>query len=97
MISFFGAGVANSYNHVFRRQLLPDKFDDWVGHFEHSFGPRERKFGGVLKFRVHRRISVRGNQSTLNNITIEFMFVGINMFWARLRLILARAARRGLK
>ena len=32
-----------------------------------------------------------------NNITIEFMFAGINMFWARLRLILARAARRGLK
>ena len=31
------------------------------------------------------------------NITIEFMFLGINMFWARLRLILARAARRGLK
>ena len=29
---------------------------------------------------------------TLCNITIEFMFVGINMFWARLRLILARAA-----
>ena len=27
------------------------------------------------------------------NITIEFMFAGINMFWARLRLILARAAR----
>ena len=33
----------------------------------------------------------------LYNITIEFMFAGINMFWARLRLILARAARRGLK
>ena len=25
-------------------------------------------------------------------ITIEFMFAGINMFWARLRLILSRAA-----
>ena len=25
--------------------------------------------------------------------TIEFMFVGKNMFWARLRLILARAVR----
>ena len=34
---------------------------------------------------------------SLVNITIEFMFAGINMFWARLRLILARAARRGLK
>ena len=33
----------------------------------------------------------------MDNITIEFMFAGINMFWARLRLILARAARRGLK
>ena len=31
------------------------------------------------------------------DITIEFMFAGINMFWAGLRLILARAARRGLK
>ena len=30
-------------------------------------------------------------------IVIEFMFLGINMFWALLRLILARAARRGLK
>ena len=29
----------------------------------------------------------------MSNITIEFMFAGINMFWARLRLILARAAR----
>ena len=29
----------------------------------------------------------------MNNITIELMFAGINMFWARLRLILARAAR----
>ena len=28
----------------------------------------------------------------MNNITIEFMFTGMNMFWARLRLILARAA-----
>ena len=28
----------------------------------------------------------------VSNITIEFMFAGINMFWARLRLILARAA-----
>ena len=26
-------------------------------------------------------------------IVTEFMFAGINMFWARLRLILARAAR----
>ena len=32
-----------------------------------------------------------------DNKTIEFMFAGINMFWARLRLILARAVRRGLK
>ena len=31
------------------------------------------------------------------HITIEFMFAGINIFWVRLRLILARAARRGLK
>ena len=33
----------------------------------------------------------------LYNKTIEFMFAGINMFWVRLRLILARAVRRGLK
>ena len=31
------------------------------------------------------------------NKAIEFMFAGINMFWARLRLILARAVRRGFK
>ena len=31
-------------------------------------------------------------RETDDNITIEFMFAGINMFWARLRLILARAA-----
>ena len=35
--------------------------------------------------------------TSYSTITIEFMFAGINMFWARLRLILARAARRGLK
>ena len=29
------------------------------------------------------------------NKTIEFMFAGINMFWARLRLILARAVSLG--
>ena len=28
---------------------------------------------------------------------IEFMFAGINMFWASIRQILARAVRRGLK
>ena len=36
-------------------------------------------------------------KSKLYNITVEFMFAGINMFWAQLRLILARSARRGLK
>ena len=44
-----------------------------------------------------RRIDHRSNQRVVGapygtNITIEFMFAGINMFWARLRLILARAA-----
>ena len=29
--------------------------------------------------------------------TIEFMFWGINMFWAQFRFILARVVRRGLK
>ena len=33
----------------------------------------------------------------LNNRPIEFMFGGINIFQARLKLILARAARRVLK
>ena len=28
---------------------------------------------------------------------MEFMFVGINMFWARVRLILAQAVKRRLK
>ena len=53
----------------FRRRLLTDKFDDRVRAFEHSFGPRRRVFersnlqkfkcpggGGMLKFRVDRRI-----------------------------------------
>ena len=35
--------------------------------------------------------------NTAFNKTIEFMFAGINMLWARLRLILARAVRRGLE
>ena len=35
--------------------------------------------------------------SVVSNETIEFMFLGKNMFWARLRLILAPATRRGLK
>ena len=39
-----------------------------------------------ISFVVFRR-------SLFVNITIEFIFAGINMFWARLRLILARAAR----
>ena len=33
------------------------------------------------------------NLIVIFTITIEFMFAGINIFWARLRLILARAAR----
>ena len=32
-----------------------------------------------------------------NNKIIEFMFEDTNLFWAPLRLILARAVRRGLK
>ena len=35
--------------------------------------------------------------NTAFNKTIQFMFAGVNMFWARLRLTLARAVRRGLK
>ena len=35
---------------------------------------------------------LRINNFFFGNITIEFMFAGINMFWARLRLLLARAA-----
>ena len=36
-------------------------------------------------------------QVELDNETIELMFAGINIFWARPRLILARAVRRRLK
>ena len=36
---FFGAGAANSYNHVYRRRLLTDKFDDWVEHLRTPFWP----------------------------------------------------------
>ena len=38
-------------------------------------------------------IDIVGIISNLYNITIELMFAGINMFLARLRLILARAQR----
>ena len=51
---------------------------------------------------MHGRALLSGNKLSVscwlmnnhnnNNITIiEFMFAGINMFWARFRLILARA------
>ena len=33
----------------------------------------------------------------MTNITIEFMFAGINMFWVRLRLILAARAKMSLR
>ena len=49
--------------------------------------------GGYAQVAIDQLIVVPSHE----NITIEFMFAGINMFWARLRLILARAARRGLK
>ena len=38
-----------------------------------------------------RLSSVEGR---VNNITIEFMFAGINMFWARLRLLSKMSLRR---
>ena len=41
--------------------------------------------------RTNQNTSIK--QAIVNIITIEFMFAGINMFWARLRLILARAVR----
>ena len=42
--------------------------------------------------------SEKENTAKLNlTKTKEFIFKGINMFWARLRLILARAAGRGFK
>ena len=34
-------------------------------------------------------LSQKSHKSIVFNITIEFMFAGINMFWARLRLILS--------
>ena len=52
-------------------------------------------FVGYEELRRSRR--VLSTLLDLLNITIEFMFAGINMFWARLRLILAQAAKRGLK
>ena len=46
---------------------------------------------------LFRKFSELYPRPIIVNITIEFMFAGINMFWARLRPILARAASRGLK
>ena len=49
-------------------------------------------------FILHTILKFRKFQPQFSyNKTIEFMFAGINMFWARLRLILDRAVRRGLK
>ena len=48
---------------------------------------------------MKNELCIASNQQELigitrrTNITIEFMFAGINMFWAQLRFILARAAR----
>ena len=35
--------------------------------------------------------------TAMDRLILEFMFAGINMFWALLRLILAPAVRQGLK
>ena len=43
------------------------------------------------------KTSLRRKTDAGINKTTEFMFAGINMFMSRLRLILARAVRRGLK
>ena len=51
-----------------------------------------------LKFNVVSVSTVRHRGDNFLSIkTIEFMLAGVNMFWTRLRLILARAIRRGLK
>ena len=45
----------------------------------------------ILNFKLKHFIFTKYNK------TIEFMFAGINVFWAWLRLILAQAVRQGLK
>jgi len=42
-------------------------------------------------------IMTRGVFVHMTNITIEFVFAGIGMFWVRLRLILAARARMSLR
>ena len=61
--------------------------------------PPQTQFGGALYYWWIIIITLSGSVAhvTFQNKTIEFMFAGIKMFWARLRLILARAARRGSK
>ena len=53
----------------------------------------------LLGFSCRPTSGKRSCQSSLGweTETIEFIFAGIKMFWARLRLVLARAVRRGLK
>ena len=59
---------------------------------------KKKPGNGLCMFVVlNGKVLQNANGIEFHNITIEFMFAGINMFWARLRLILARAARRGLK
>ena len=48
-------------------------------------------------FALMKRLTFQQSFENCYNKTIEFMFVGINMFWAELRLILAQAVRLGLK
>ena len=51
----------------------------------------------LIKLSVVGFLPLRNSHIFMANKTIEFMFAGINIFWAPLRLILARVVRRGLK
>ena len=58
--------------------------------FSHSAGEKNILQSVLLSF---FSVFIFSMPSKVILIVIEFMFLGINMFWVRLRLILARAAR----
>ena len=79
---------------IFKASL---QFHEWVRHFRSQTAmTHSRSFNQSRS--LHRiPCFAKPLRTTFGDKTIEFMFADINMFWARLRLILARAVRRGLK
>ena len=70
------------------QRLLSVPFLKYRWYSNDKFGKILQKLG-VVRNRLQDVLNLCFMQVELDNETIEFMFAGINMFWARLRLILA--------